>query len=207
MAVAIKGKGAHVFWRLSSPALRAPPLTRQKTKSGTFYFAHSRNFLLCLDRDKVSMTAAAGLSPARGKATKCRNHKWTYLHFCRWRFLWTFQDQRGTWDILSSSGPSGMQRGAEADNLIYPQLRAFWNVKAGSPGKGSAESFASETNDSAVLKPATATRHFDISSNRRRVPMNNFSRRKTTQRYAALENRCLSLPPNGFLGGLLSWSR
>src|SRR5208283_2275504 len=40
---------ADVLWRLTSVALRAPPVSRQRTKSGAFYFAKNRTFLLCLD--------------------------------------------------------------------------------------------------------------------------------------------------------------
>jgi hypothetical protein len=43
---------AAFFWRLTSVALRAPSVSRQKGKSGTSYFAQIRNFLLCLDRQK-----------------------------------------------------------------------------------------------------------------------------------------------------------
>ena len=43
------GRVADVLWRLTSVALRAPPVSRQRTKSGTFYFAKIRTFLLCLD--------------------------------------------------------------------------------------------------------------------------------------------------------------
>ena len=53
------GRVAEVLWRLTSVALRAPPVSRQKTKNGTFYFAKNRTFLLCLDKKSETSCAKA----------------------------------------------------------------------------------------------------------------------------------------------------
>jgi hypothetical protein len=110
---------AAFFWRLTSVALRAPSVSRQKGKSGTSYFAQIRNFLLCLDTLKKRLDCTA-------KACDCiinRNSSLEHEVFCR---LEVSKVRRGLTLLLVALGLfcySGVQSsglGADVDHDGIP---------------------------------------------------------------------------------------